>query len=79
MENYQTEPAHREPMYESMGTPETLPLLPLRGIVVLPHSTVHFDAGRKKSVIAIEYAMKEPGHHVFLVAQKDSSVDNPDL
>ena len=36
---------------------QMLPLLPLRGITVFPHMTVHFDVGRAKSVKAISEAM----------------------
>ena len=35
-----------------------LPVLPLRGLVVFPKSLIHFDVGRKKSITAINYAMK---------------------
>ena len=36
----------------------TLPVLPLRGLVVFPKSLIHFDVGRKKSITAINKAMK---------------------
>ena len=36
---------------------QMLPLLPLRGITVFPHMTVHFDVGRTKSIKAIGEAM----------------------
>ena len=32
----------------------TLPVLPLRGLVVFPKSLIHFDVGRKKSITAIK-------------------------
>ena len=35
-----------------------MPILALRGIVVFPEQSVHFDIGRMKSVLALEYAMK---------------------
>ena len=34
----------------------TLPVLPLRGLVVFPKSLIHFDVGRKKSITAINKA-----------------------
>ena len=47
---------------------QILPLLPLRGITVFPHMTVHFDVGRSKSVRAIGEAMRN--HQlIFLVTQ----------
>ena len=35
-----------------------MPILALRGLAVFPEQTVHFDVGRKKSVLALEAAMK---------------------
>lgn len=35
-----------------------LPVLPLRGLVVFPKALIHFDVGRKKSISAINAAMK---------------------
>ena len=55
-----------------------LPVVPLRGLVVFPEMVLHFDVGRKKSVAAIKNAMKS-GDKVFLVAQKDPSVDEPSI
>ena len=39
--------------------PVSLPMLPLRGLMVFPHMVLHFDVGRKKSVAALEQAMRE--------------------
>ena len=39
--------------------PVSLPMLPLRGLMVFPHMVLHFDVGRKKSVAALEQAMEE--------------------
>ena len=36
----------------------TVPVLPLRGVVVFPHSLIHFDIGRQKSISAINVAME---------------------
>lgn len=54
-----------------------LPLIPLRGIVVYPHMILHFDVGRYKSIKAIEEAMLEE-QLIFLVAQRDPSIEDPD-
>ena len=35
-----------------------MPVLALRGLVVFPDQTIHFDIGRVKSVLALESAMK---------------------
>jgi len=56
---------------------QILPVLPLRGITVFPHMTVHFDVGRSKSVRAISEAMRN--HQlIFLVTQIDATNENPD-
>lgn len=56
---------------------QMLPLLPLRGITVFPHMTVHFDVGRTKSIKAISEAMHN--HQlIFLVTQTDATVEEPD-
>ena len=52
------------------------PLLALRGLVVFPGMLVHFDVGRQKSVQALDEAMSDD-QTVFLVAQKDMTVDDP--
>ena len=56
----------------------TLPVLPLRGMVVFPKSVIHFDVGRKQSISAINRAMKED-QYIFLAAQKDPAVNDPKL
>ncbi len=53
-----------------------IPLLPLRGILVFPTMVLHLDVGRERSVHALERAMVEE-NTIFLVAQKDSSIDDP--
>lgn len=55
-----------------------LPIIPLRGIVVFPKMVLHFDVGRKKSVKALQKAMDDD-QKVFLVCQKDASVDEPNI
>ena len=56
--------------------PVTLPMLPLRGLMVFPHMVLHFDVGRKKSIAALEQAMLGD-QKIFLVAQRDIDVDDP--
>ena len=52
------------------------PMIPLRGITVFPHMTIHFDVGREKSVAALESAM-ESDQKIFLVTQKEAVVEEP--
>ncbi|RIX31541.1 endopeptidase La [Sphingomonas edaphi] len=58
-------------------TIRTLPVLPLRDIVVFPHRIVPLFVGREKSVAALEAAMAED-KELFLVAQLDPGEDDPD-
>lgn len=55
-----------------------LPIIPLRGIVIFPKMVLHFDVGRKKSIKALQKAMDDD-QKVFLVCQKDASVDEPNI
>ncbi|WP_426267309.1 endopeptidase La [Sphingomonas sp. LHG3443-2] len=55
----------------------SLPILPLRDIVVFPKRIVPLFVGREKSVAALEAAMGED-KQIFLVAQLDPSEDDPD-
>lgn len=55
-----------------------MPLLALRGMVVFPEQTVHFDVGRVKSALALERAMKHD-QILFLAPQKNIMDDDPGL
>ena len=54
----------------------SLPMVALRGLVIFPEMTMHFDVGRKKSVRAIRTAM-EKKTNIFLSAQIDMECDDP--
>lgn len=53
-----------------------MPVLALRGITVFPDLLIHFDVGRPMSIRALEDAMSS-GRDIFLVTQKDISVETP--
>jgi len=53
-------------------------ILPLRDIVVFPNMIVPLFVGRAKSIKALEFAEKND-KEIFLVAQKDANVDEPNL
>ncbi|MCI8496670.1 MAG: endopeptidase La [Clostridiales bacterium] len=53
-----------------------MPMLALRGLVLFPGMTLHFDVGRKKSVIALNEAMQN-GQLIYLVTQKDIRDNDP--
>ncbi|MBU1740498.1 MAG: endopeptidase La [Proteobacteria bacterium] len=54
----------------------SVPLLPLRDVVVLPHMVAPLFVGREKSIRALEGAMTLD-KNVFLATQKEAKVDNP--
>ena len=55
----------------------SLPVLPLRDIVVFPHMIVPLFVGRDKSVRALEDVMKDD-KQILLVAQKNAAQDDPE-
>ena len=55
-----------------------LPAIALRGLVVFPNNIVHFEVGRAKSIAAIEAAM-HTNSSIFLVAQKEMDVEEPQM
>ena len=58
------------------GDYQTLPLLPLRDVVIFPGMMMPFVVGRGRSVAALERAM-ETGKKLFLSAQRDAEVEDP--
>ena len=59
-------------------TVNTLPLIALRGLVMFPNMLLHFDAGREKSIAALNAAMSQ-NKEVLLVAQTDIMDDDPKI
>lgn len=57
---------------------EIIPAISLRGLVVFPAMVLHFDVGRERSVKALRAAADGNGR-IFLVAQKDASLTDPEL
>lgn len=55
---------------------KTLPLLPLRGMMVFPYMIIHLDVGRERSMAALEQAMVED-RKIMLSAQIDADTDLP--
>lgn len=65
-------------MPNTTETTFSLPLLPLRDVVVYPHMVIPLFVGREKSINALELAMSED-KQILLVAQKNASIDEPSL
>ena len=59
-----------------MNVKMTLPLLPLRDIVVFPSMVLPLFVGRDKSISALNEVMKKD-KKIILVTQKNSEVDDP--
>src|SRR6266511_3065668 len=55
---------------------ETLPIVPLRVVVVFPHMMMPFVIGRPSSTRALEHALGKD-KRIFLAAQHDASIDEP--
>ncbi len=57
---------------------QTLPLVPLRDMVIFPNMMAPFIVGRESSVRALEQTLTESDKRIFLVAQKDPKIDDPE-
>jgi ATP-dependent Lon protease len=55
---------------------ETLPIVPLRDVVVFPHMMMPFVIGRPSSTRALEHALVKD-KRIFLAAQQDATTDDP--
>lgn len=54
----------------------SMPMVALRGLVIFPEMTLHFDVGRKKSARAIQSAMERKSN-IFLSTQIDIECEDP--
>ena len=57
---------------------ETLPLLPIRDIVVYPFMILPLFVGRESSVLAVEHALAQNERLIFLSSQKDITAESPE-
>lgn len=55
---------------------KTIPLLPLRGLIIYPSVVLHLDVGREKSVEALEKVMLDD-QKILLATQKEVAVEDP--
>lgn len=53
-----------------------LPMVPLRGLTIMPGMIVHFDVSRESSIQAVQEAMAEE-QKIFLVSQKSIETEKP--
>ena len=57
---------------------QSLPVVPMRGVVLFPDTVNHFDVSRSFSIRAIDHCI-ETGDSLFLVAQNDINIETPQL
>jgi ATP-dependent Lon protease len=62
---------------EMMEELTILPMLPLRDIIIFPHMVVPLFVGRERSINALDEAMNKD-KRLFLAAQKDAKIQDPD-
>ena len=55
---------------------KSLPMVPLRGMTVMPGMVVHFDVSRARSIAAVQEAMVEE-QKIFLTAQRSIDTEEP--
>lgn len=58
-------------------SPITLPLLPLRDVVIFPHMVIPLFVGRSRSIAALEESVAHTDKRIVLVAQKSANQDEP--
>lgn len=57
-----------------MNRTESLPMVALRGMTILPEMVAHFDISRERSIEAVQEAMASD-QKIFLLTQKDVEVE----
>src|SRR5256885_1736742 len=57
----------------------TLPLVPLRDMVVFPSMMAPFVVGRRASILALEATLATTEKKIFLATQKDPKIDDPSI
>ena len=55
-----------------------MPVIALKGLTVLPHMLIHFDISKKRSVAAVENALRT-NQGIFLVTQRVIDKDEPNI
>jgi ATP-dependent Lon protease len=62
---------------ESAPETQTLPVMPLRDVVLYPHMVSPLFVGREKSILALDAAMRADPRRILVVAQKQPDIDDP--
>ena len=61
---------------QAVEIPQTLPMLPVRDIVVFPYMIIPLFVGRESSIRSVEEALSK-NRLIFLASQKDITEENP--
>ncbi|MDF1684616.1 MAG: endopeptidase La [Legionellaceae bacterium] len=77
-EHHAAEPSKQALSPADITGPVSLPVLPLRDVVIYPGMVIPLFVGRERSIRALEAAMMDD-KRIFLVAQKKSADDEPEL
>lgn len=56
----------------------SMPMVALRGMTILPEMVAHFDVSRSRSTMAVQRAMQNKEQKIFLVAQRELSIEAPE-
>jgi len=56
----------------------SMPMVALRGMTILPEMVIHFDVSRSRSIESIQKAMQNKEQKVFLVAQRELNIEEPE-
>ena len=56
----------------------SMPMVALRGMTILPEMVAHFDVSRSRSTMAVQNAMQNKEQKIFLVAQRELSIEAPE-
>jgi ATP-dependent Lon protease len=62
---------------ESAPETQTLPVMPLRDVVLYPHMVSPLFVGREKSILALDAAMRADPRRILVVAQRQPDIDDP--
>lgn len=64
------------PMNQTEITPNRMPMVAMRGVVIFPKMVMHFDVAREASIHAVNAAYAAD-HQLFLVAQREIFTEEP--
>ena len=64
-------------MVKEIYEKRALPVMALRNLVVFPEQTVCFEVGRPRSIKAMRNSVDSTDRLIFLVTQKDATVEDP--